>query len=107
MYNIYVTNKSEKSVYIRLQSQKISSLNESFPHELERLAGRRDNPTADSQPQQSVDSYLLRWGFCNIPAQVTMPFAAEVHNDDARMYASLYADSKLWVMDYEVNCARY
>jgi len=36
-----------------------------------------------------------------------MPFAAEVHNDNARMYASLYADSKLWIMDYEVNCAMY
>jgi len=36
-----------------------------------------------------------------------MPFAAEVHNDEPRMYASLYARSKLLVMDYEVNCARY
>lgn len=106
MYNIYVTNKSEKSVYVRLQSQKISSLNESFHHELERLTGH-DNPIVDSQPQQSVNSYLVRWGFCNIPANVTMPFAAEAHNDDPRMYASLYTRCKLWAMDYEVNCARY
>ena len=106
MYNIYVTNKSEKSVYVRLQSQKISSLNESFHHELERLTGH-DNPTVDSQPQQSVNSYLVRWGFCNIPANVTMPFATEAHNDDPRMYASLYTPSKLWAADYEVNCTRY
>ena len=103
MYNVYVTNKSEKSVYVRLQSQMISTLNESFHHELERLTGL----TVDSQPQQSVNSYLVRWGFCNIPAYVTMPFAAEAHNDEPHMYASLYAPSKLWAMDYEVNCARY
>ena len=106
MYNIYVTNKSGKGVYVRLQRQKISSLNESFHHELERLTGH-DNPREDSQPQQSVNSYLVRWGFCNIPANVTMPFPAEAHNDEPHMYASLYASSKLWAMDYEVNCARY
>ena len=36
-----------------------------------------------------------------------MPFAAEAHNDERHMYASLYALSQLWAMDYEVNCARY
>ena len=56
MYNIYVTNKSEKSVYVRIQSQKISTLNKTFHHELERLAGH-DDSTVDSQPQQSVNSY--------------------------------------------------
>lgn len=106
MYNIYVTNTSGKSVYVRLQSQKISTVNESFHHELERVTGL-DNPTVDSQPQQSVNSYLVRWGFCNIPANVTMPFAAEAHNKEPHMYASLYTPSKLWAMDYEVNCARY
>ena len=104
MYNIYVTNKSKKNVYVRLQSQKISTLNESFHHELERFR-RRDNPSVDAQ--QSINSYLVRWGFCIIPAQVTVPFATEGHNDEPRMYASLYAHSKLWVMDYEVNYARY
>ena len=58
MYSIYVTNKSEKSVYVRLQSQNISTLNESFHHELERLTGL----TEDSQPQQSVNSYLVTDG---------------------------------------------
>jgi len=66
-----------------------------------------DNQTTNSQLPQSVNSYLVRWGFCNIPAQVTMPFVAEVHNDKPRIYASLYARSKLWIMDYEVNSARY
>lgn len=106
MYNIYVTNKSNKNVYVRLQSQKISTANESFHHDLERLMGRA-NRTRDSQPQQSVNSYLVRWGFCNIPASVTMPFATEVSNDEPRMYASLYGRSKLWIIDHEVNCASY
>lgn len=93
---------------MRLHSQKISTVNESFHHELERLSRGRESPTLDSQPEQSVNSYLVRWGFCNIPARVTIPFPTEVHNDKpGRMYASLYAHSKLWVMDYEVNCARY
>lgn len=103
MYNIYVTNKSEKSVFVRLHSQKIFTLNESSHHELERLTGL-DSPTVDSQ---SVNSYLVRWGFCNIPANVTMPFATEARNDDPHMYASLYTPSKVWAADYEVNCARY
>lgn len=108
MYNIYVTNYSSKSVYVRLHSQKISTANESFHHELERLSRGRESPTLDSQPEQSVNSYLVRWGFCNIPASITIPFPTEVHNDKpGRMYASLYAHSKLWVMDYEVNCSRY
>ncbi|KAL9969801.1 hypothetical protein ACROYT_G022060 [Oculina patagonica] len=66
-----------------------------------------DNQTDDLQTKSSVNSYLVRWGFCNIPAQVTMPFAVQVTNDETRLYASLYAHSKLWIMDYEVNCARY
>lgn len=93
---------------MRLHSQKISTVNESFHHELERLSRGRESPTLDSQPEQSVNSYLVRWGFCNIPARVTIPFPTEVHNDKpGRMNASLYARSKLWVMDYEVNCTRY
>ena len=54
-----------------------------------------------------VHSHLVRWGFCNIPTQVTMPFAAKEANNETRMYASQYARSKLWIMEYEVNCARY
>ncbi len=106
MYNIYVTNESKGDVYVRLQSQKISILNENFHHEFDKLMGN-DNPTDDLQSKSSVNSYLVRWGFCNIPAQVTMPFAVEVANDETRLYASLYAYSKLWIMDYEVNCVRY
>ena len=68
----------------------------------------RDDQTVDSQPEQcSVNLYLVRWGFCNIPAEVTMPFAAELHDEKPVMYASLYAHSKLWIVDYEVNHARY
>jgi len=66
-----------------------------------------DNPAAESQPQQSLNSYLVRWGFCDIPENATISFAAELREDETRMYASLYAHSKLWIMDYEVNCARY
>ncbi|KAJ7382353.1 hypothetical protein OS493_035412 [Desmophyllum pertusum] len=35
-----------------------------------------------------------------------MSFAVE-DADESRMYASLYALSQLWTMDYEVNCTRY
>ena len=98
-----LTNLKRASKCAYRASQNISTLTESFHHELERLT----RLTEDSQPQQSVNSYLVRWGFCNIPANVTMPFAAEAHNDEPHMYASLYSRSKLWAMDYEVNCARY
>ena len=104
MYNIYVTNKSKGNVYVRLQSQKISTLNERFDHELDKLTAQ-DN--LKDKTKSSVNSYLARWGFSIIPEQVTMPFLVEVANGETRLYASLYASSKLWAMDYEVNCSRY
>ncbi|XP_078372816.1 uncharacterized protein LOC144656468 [Oculina patagonica] len=110
MYNVYVTNKSKRNVYVRLQSQKLSSLDESFYYELDKLTSGRENRKDHKDGLQStscVNSYLMRWGFCIIPKEATMPFLAEVGNDETRMYASLYACSKLWIVDYEVYCTWY
>ncbi len=106
MYNIFVTNKSSGNVYVRLQSQKISTSNESFHQDLDRLTGH-DNTKDSLKTKSSLNSYLVRWGFRNLPEQVTMPFAAEVADGETRLYASLYAHSTLWIMDYEVNSSRY
>ena len=95
MYSIYVTNETGANVYVRLQRRTLSSLNENFHQGL------------GSQTGAAVNSYLVRWGFCTIPPGKTMSFAAEVANNGSGMYASLYDQSKLWIMDYEVNCARY
>ncbi len=40
MYSIYVTNESGLNVYVRLQRQTISSLNENFHQELEKPSTR-------------------------------------------------------------------
>lgn len=106
MYSIYVTNESGVNVYVRLQRLPVSSLNESFHQELDKLSGREASKYR-SQTASSINLYLVRWGFCTIPPGKTMSFAVEVVNNEARMYASLYAQSKLWIMDYEMNCIRY
>lgn len=36
-----------------------------------------------------------------------MPFAVDAANDGTQKYLCLCARSKLWVLDFEVNCARY
>ena len=106
MYNIYVTNETGVNVYVRLQRHTISSLNENFHQDLESPSSRKVSKYG-VQTGNTVNSYLVRWGFCTIPPGKTMSFGAEMANNETRMYASLYAQSKLWIMDYEVNCARY
>ena len=112
MYNIYVTNKSDVNVFVRLHRQQISSLNENFHRELDKLTAR-DGPRSprsdgnNSQTRSTVSSFLARWGFCNIPKRATMPFVAEDVADCTRMYASLYSQSRLWLMDYEVHSSKY
>ena len=99
MYDIYVTNKTADNVYVRLKPQEITSLNGSVHEELHKMAD-------DSEIDESyVHAYLVRWGFCMIPPQNTMSFTITIDRgyDGTRMYASLYAASKLWVMDYEVD----
>ncbi len=115
MYCIYVTNELELNVYVRLHRQTISSLNENFHQELEMPTGRvasrqgsaRYSGSQTGKTGTATNSYLVRWGFCTIPPGKTMSFAVDVANDGTRMYASLYALSKLWIMDNEVNCVRY
>lgn len=102
MYSIYVTNKSGDVVYIRLQRKKLSAVNSRFHLELDQLKRDKAKDTEDN-----VNSYLVRWGFCMISSQKTVPFPIDVANDGPRKYASLYAESKLWIMDYEMNCMRY
>lgn len=99
MYNIYVTNKTADNVYVRLKPQEITSLNGSVHEELHKMVD-------DSEIDESyVHTYLVRWGFCVIPPQNTMSFTITIDRsyDGTRMYASLYAASKLWVVDYEVD----
>ena len=99
MYSIYVTNKTGDDVYIRLQHEKISVVNPSFHHELDKL-------TVD-KAKDNVNSYLVRWGFCIISPQQTIPFPIDVENDGPHKYASLFAKSKLWTMDHQIHCIRY
>lgn len=99
MFSIYVTNKSGVEVYIRLQHQKMSAVNPRFCQELSDIKNRR--------VQGSVISHLLQWGFCTITKDQTMSFTVDVRNEGPRKYVSLYAGSKLWTVDIEMNCLRY
>ena len=103
MYNIYVTNKTADNVYVRLKPQEITSLNGSVHEELHKMVD-------DSEIDESyVHTYLVRWGFCVIPPQNTMSFTITIDRgyDGTHMYACLYAESKLWVMDYEVDYIKF
>ena len=100
MYSIYVTNKSGYNVYIRLQHEKMSAENPNFPLELDNLKG-------DKTKVDNVNSYLVRWGFCLIIPHHTMSVPIDVGYHGQCKYASLFAHSKLWTMDYEMNCVRY
>ena len=104
MYNVYVTNKSEDVVYVRLKSQELSSSNTKFHQELHALVSKGD---AD---ESYVRAFLVRWGFRLIAPQGTLSFATtkctmEGSGIDGThiKYASLYAASELWVMDEEVD----
>ena len=94
MFNIYVTNKSLQSVYIRLQHKKLSASKPSFYHELDKTKG-------------NATRHLVQYGFCLITRCQTIPFPTDQAINGTRMYASLYAVSSLWIMDFEINCTRY
>ena len=94
MFSIYVTNKSLQSVYIRLQHEKLSTTTPSFFHELDDI---KENATRQ----------LVQCGFCLITPHQTIPFPTDQAISGTRMYASLYAVSTLWIMDFEINCTRY
>ena len=101
MYSIYVTNKTQMQVYIRLQHEKLSAVNPRFYDELDKLKGDNENG--------NLSSYLVPWGFCLLHSGQTMPFSVDVVNYGPWRFASLCAEStgKLWNMDYEMNCMRY
>ena len=104
MYNVYVTNKSEDVVYVRLKSQELSSLNTKFHQELHTLVSNGDTD------ESYVRAFLVRWGFRLIAPKKTLSFATSkctmegTGSERTRiMYASLYTASELWVMDEEVD----
>lgn len=110
MYNIYVSNKSSVSVFVRLHPKKISDLNDNFHQELDRLTRGAEGDRGDedsTQTRSNVSSFLARWSFCMIPKGGTAPFVVEDMNDSTRMYASLYSKRRLWHVDYQVLSVKY
>ena len=103
MYNVYVTNKSENVVYVRLKSQELSSLNVNFHQELHTLVSKGD------VDESYIQTFLVRWGFRLIPPQETLSFATfePSGNCGTLMYASLFAASQLWVMDEEADFLKF
>ena len=57
--------------------------------------------------QFNLNSYLISIHFCIIPPQTTMSFTIGPVDDSSAMWASLYARSKLWFMDYEVDYVNF
>ena len=94
MYSIYVTNRSSQSVYIRLQHEKLSTTKPNFYHDLD-------------SAKENATRHLVQCGFFEIPPYNTISFPTDQAIGGTRMYASLYALSKLWIMDFEMNCTRY
>ena len=94
MFSIYITSKSLQSVYIRLHHEKLSATKPNFYHEL-------DNA------KENATRHLVQCGFCLITPSQTIPFPTDQAINGTRMYASLYAVSTLWIMDFEINCTRY
>ena len=101
MYNVYVTNQSTHNVYIRLRRQTLSLENPKFHSQIEKFTVDKEHDVM--QLTSGLNSFLVQMGFCMIPPQKTMSFTIGTANDATRMYASLYALSKLWIMDYEVD----
>ena len=94
MYSIYVTNKSSESAYIRLQHEKLSATKPSFYHDLD-------------SAKENATGHLVQCGFCMINPDQTISFPTDQAIGGTRLYASLYAESTLWIMDFEINCTRY
>ena len=106
MYNIYVTNQAEENVYFRLRRETISFRD--FPND---FVSRVEELSKDQQESQanssSLNSYLISRHFCIIPPQTTMSFTTGPVDDSSAMWASLYARSKLWIMDYKVDYVNF
>ena len=98
MYSVYVVNKTECTVLVRLHRDKFSTTNSSF---------KGAWPWKGDEAQENMNA-LVRCGFCVIPPNNLVPFPIDVRNEGPRKYASMCESSsgqnKLWVMDYEMNC---
>ena len=94
MFSIYVTNKSSQSVHIRLQQEKLSATKPNFCHDLD-------------SAKKNATRRLVQCGFFVITPNQTISFPTDQAIGGTRMYASLYAESTLWIMDFEINCSRY
>ena len=104
MYDIYVTNKSSDSVYVRVRSRELSSRNPKFHKELHSLLQRQGE-----MDKLYIQTFLVRWGFRLIPPGETASFATAAFSSrgGTLMYASLYARSELWAMDEEVDFLKF
>ena len=100
MYSIYVTNKSDSFVLVRLQRRSISDEHPTFIDELEDKLRAEDKNV-------NVSPFLVKWRFCLIPPQQTMPFSIDLAHDGPRTFATLFVGSRLWIMDHELNFMRY
>ena len=102
MYNIYVTNQADENVYFRLRRETIRMFESAnvFVSRVEELSKGEQESQANSS---SLNSYLISMHFCIIPPQTTMSFTIGPVDDSSAMWASLYARSKLWIMDYKVD----
>lgn len=94
MFSIYFTNKSSQSVYIRLHHEKLSATIPSFYHDL-------DNA------KENATRHLVQCGFFVITPNQTISFPTDQAIGGTHMFASLYAMSTLWIMDFEINCTRF
>ena len=106
MYNIYVTNQADENVYFRLRRETIRVFESAnvFVSRVEELSKGEQESQANSS---SLNSYLISMHFCIIPPQTTMSFTIGPVDDSSAMWASLYARSKLWFMDYEVDYVNF
>ena len=96
MYNIYVTNKTAGKVYVRLHPKELTSLNMCIHRDL----------TDAATDLSYLQTFLMRWGFVLIPSHKTVSFNIGIQRDcdeSRHIFASLYANSKLWLMDKEVD----
>lgn len=106
MYNIYVTNQAEENVYFRLRREtiRVFTAASEFVSRVEELSKGQQESQANSS---SLNSYLISMHFCIIPPQTTMSFTIGPVDDSSTMWASLYARSKLWIMDYKVDYVNF
>ncbi|XP_068722500.1 uncharacterized protein [Montipora capricornis] len=97
MYDIYVTNQCVDNVYIRLHPQRINNLGVDIHQQW----------TGAVADESSLRAFLMRWEFCPIPPRIKpMPFVIGMDRNldsSRRLFASLYANSKLRFIDKEVD----